>query len=232
MAYATLAQVKAAMQKTNTDGDVVITRILDAATRSIDRFCNRLDDGFIADLTASARYYSGDGRSFLLIDECVAITEVAVKDSASDTDYTAWTTPTTMMAGDGDWLPFSGDPKAPNFNDLPYDSLMIDPNGDYATFTSGLYAGRRGFRPTQSYGRSVPTVRTTARWGFSIAVPDDIQEACIMQSIIWYKRQQGAMASALASPELGVIELYRTLDPAVELILRMGRYIKPATGRR
>lgn len=230
MAYATLAQVKAAMQKTDTGDDAVITRILDAATRLIDRFCNR-PDGFEADSAESARYYSGDGRSFLLIDECVEITEVAVKDSASDTDYTAWTIPTTMMAGDGDWLPFSGDPKAPIFNDLPYDSLMTDPNGDYANFTGGLYSGRRGFRPTQSYGRSVPTVRVTAKWGFSVSIPDDIQEACMMQTMILYKRMQGSGASVLASAELGTIEVFRTLDPAVELILRMGRYIRPATGR-
>nr|NIQ88963.1 hypothetical protein [Deltaproteobacteria bacterium] len=206
---------------------------IEGASRAIDNFCNR-PDGFEAADNFTARFYSGTGRAFLLIDECVEISEVAVKDSVTDTAYTAWDTPTTMLAGDGDWIPFSGDRENPDFNSLPYDSLMVDPNGDESVFTSGDFTDpfARTTQRITSTGRMVPTVRVTAKWGYSINVPDSIKEACIMQASIWYKRLEGSMASNLANLELGELELFKTLDPAVELILRLGRYIRPATGRR
>ena len=230
--YTSLSELKARMQKTDTDADAFLPMIIDAASRAIDNFCNRSRDGFEASDHATARHLSGNGRAVLLIDECVEITAVAVKDAATDTAYTAWTTPTTNMAGDGDWLAFSGDPENPDFNSLPYDSLMVDLNGDYNAFTSGRYLGLRGFRPEGDVSRSVPTVEVTAKWGFAINAPDAIKEACAMQSMIWYKRMQGSGASVLASAELGAIELFRTMDPMVELILAAGRYVRPATGRR
>lgn len=229
--YTTLHQVKARIQKTNTDADAFLPQIIDAASRAIDRFCNR-PDGFEASDAATARYFTGNGKGYLLIDENVTVEAVLVKESPNETTYTAWITPTTPLAGDGDWIPFSGDPKAPNFNDLPYDAIMVDPNGDWSYFTGGRYTGRSGFRPMGIGERSVPTVMVLAKWGFAVDVPDDIKEACVMQAAIWYKRMQGAMASALANTELGVLDLYRTLDPAIEFILQRGRYMKVATGRR
>jgi hypothetical protein len=230
--YATLAEAKARMQKTDTDADDFLPMIIDAASRAIDNFCNRSQDGFEASDQAVIRYFTGNGRSVLLIDECVEITAVAVKDAATDTAYTAWNSPTTNLAGDGDWLAFTGDLENPDFNTLPYDALMVDINGDHNTFTSGRFLGLRGFRPEGDASRNMPTVRVTAKWGYAINAPMAIKEACIMQVIRWYKREQGAMASALASAELGTLELFRTLDPDFEFILALGRYVKPATGRR
>ena len=229
--YATLAEVKARMQKTDTDADAFLTGTIDAVSRAIDNFCNR-PDGFEASDAATARYLSGNGRAILLINECVEVTAVAVKDAVTDATYTAWITPTTNMAGDGDWLAFSGDPKDPDFNSLPYSALMTDLNGDYRTFTSGRFLGLRGFRPEGDASRSVPTVRITAKWGYSQNVPVPIKEACIMYVVRWYKREQGAMASVLASTELGTIEFFRTLDPDFNFITAFGRYVRPATGRR
>ena len=229
--YTTVEDVKRRVQKTDDEDDLTIFSLILAAENAIDNFCNR-PDGFLADATASARYYTGNGQAVLLIDECVAISEVAVKDAATDTSYTAWNTPTTNMANDGDWLAFSGDPENPDFNALPYDSIMVDPTGDESVFTSGRFLGLRGFRPEGSRGRSVATVRVTARWGYATTAPAEIAEAAAMQATIWYKRFQGSGASVLASPEMGTIELFRTLDPMVELILSAGRYVKPATGRR
>lgn len=232
MAYATIAEIKAQFQKTDNTHDAILGALLDAASRTIDRVCNR-PLGFEASDRATARYYPGNGKAFILIDEFIEATAVAVKDSPTDTTYEAWTTPTSNMAGDGDWMAFSGGPQWPDFTSLPYNALMVDPNGDQSAFTSGLYTGMRGFpRRTGSLRRQVPTVQVTARWGYSEDIPSDIKQACIMQSMIWFKRQQGSMAHALASDELGVLEVFSALDPAVELILRLGRYMKPPTGRR
>lgn len=231
--YETREALKAQMNKTNTDKDVTIDMILEAASRGIDRFCNR-PDGFNADDDAVSRIYRGSGRNWQNIDECVAVTLVEVKESVTVTAYTAWTV--------GDWIAMSGDPADPDFNSLPFDALMVDPTGDQAVFTGAIslddvYFGSAGI-PSSSRdlypGRraAAPTVRVTARWGYAAETPEPIRQACAMQAIIWYKRMEGAMASALANPELGTIELFKALDPAVEFLLSLGRYVKPATGRR
>ena len=232
MAYTTAVEVRARMQKTDAGDDAIITALIAAAERAINNFCNR-PDGFEADAAVSDRYYSGNGEGHLLIDECVEITAVAVKEDPTDTTYTAWTSPSGNMAGDGDWFACTGDREAPDFNALPYTMLMVDPNGDYTDFTGGAYSGLRGFRTVQTtVNRGLPTVRVTAKWGYSVAVPDEIREACAMQTMRWYKRMQGAMTSTLAIAELGTLEIYQTLDPDIEFILRLGRYRKPVTGRK
>ena len=231
MAYATIDEVKTDIGLTdaaNVDYDT-IERTIKAAEYSINRFCNR-PSGFLADTTAAARYYAGRGQPYLLIEECTEITEVAVKDSLTDTTYTAWDTPTSMMAGDGDWLPFSYDPRTPDFNSpdqlRPYTWIMVDVNSSYSDFTSGRYVGRHGFRPN-IVERWVPTVKVTAKWGFATIVPPDIKMATIMTAARWYKRLEGAMSDALASPEFGTLSYIQELDPDVKHILYGGRYVRP-----
>jgi len=232
-AYASVPELRAQISLTAETDDVELAMLLDSASRAINNYCNR-PDGFVSDPTASARYYTGDGGPYQRIDECTSITAVAVKDSASDDTYTAWSAPTTDFAGDGDWIPFAGDPERPIFNALargiPYTWLMTDPNGDYYSFTSGSYASRRGFRPTVTTRRGTPTVRITGRWGYSTSIPHTIKLAAIMQSARWHKRLQGGMASSIATPELGTIELFRQLDPDVAHLLRDGRYMRPSLG--
>jgi len=233
MAYCTVAELKSSMQKTDATDDVLLGRIIEGAERKINRFCNR-PDGFEADAVASARYYKGSGKAYQLIDECVEITVVAVKDAISDDDYTIWDNPTTMFAGNGDWYPGTGDPDNPQFNELPYTIVFVDPNGDQSWFTGEDGAMRkrgREVRGTSLLAR-VPTVRVTAKWGYSVAVPDDIQEACIMQSSRWYKRLQSSMADTLASADLGQLLYVQQLDPDIAGILLDGRYVKPGVGRR
>lgn len=223
MAYATAQDLRGQINKLSTASDVDLTAILSAAERTINLFCNR-PDGFVALTTATARIYAGSGGTYQSIDECVEISLVAVKNSPTDSTYTSWAA--------GDWIPFRGDPKDPNFNGLPYTMLMIDPTGDQAVFTGGKYNNLRGFRPDAISQRGVPTVQVTAKWGYSVAVPADIKEACIMQAARWYKRLEGAMSDALASAELGQLLYRQSLDPDIKMILVNGRYTKPVVGRR
>jgi len=233
MAYCTLAQVKDSMQKTDAGDDAIITRIIAGAERKINQFCNR-PDGFEADAAASYRYYMGSGKTYQLIDECVEIDSVAVKDAITDDTYEAWTAPSTNMAGDGDWFAGTGDPDDPDYNRLPYTILFIDPNGDQSWFTGeDLWMRKRGRQVRgRSYLARVPTVRVEAKWGYSVNPPDDVVEACIMQTARWYKRLQGAMADSLASADLGELMYVQKLDPDIAGILLDGRYVRPPTGRR
>lgn len=229
--YASVAQLRTEMNLSSTSDDATLQRLLDAATRTINRFCNR-PRGFDADATATARYYSGSGGPYQNIDECVEVEAVAVKDSPSDDEdsYTSWTVGTVGTTTDADMFPASGDPEQPDYTDTPYDLLIVGANGAYGAFTSGSFTSRRGFRPSTTIRRGVPTVEVTARWGFSDDTPDDILEACIMQAARWYKRLQSAMADATASADFGQLLFRKVLDPDIELILLAGRYVRPPVG--
>jgi hypothetical protein len=231
MAYALVTELADTIQLDNhaTETDN-LQRWLDAAEMSIDRFCNRAEDGFVAIAVATARYYHGKGEPHLLIDECIEITEVAVKDSATETTYTAWSTPTTMMAGDGDWIPYAGVPSRPYFGRLPYTALMTDPNGTYCVFTSGTFAHRGGFRPSSTTWRNVPTVKVTAKWGYATVVPAVIKQACIFQAARWYKRGSAGGADAMASGEMGTLLYVKALDPAIQMLLVESRMVRPLYG--
>lgn len=230
MAYASVAQLKAQIDLEAPTDDTIIGQYLTVAERLINRFCNR-SEGFEADSVATARYYNGSGKPYQMIDECVEISEVAMKDSVTDTSYTAWTTPTSNFASDGDWLAFGAGPNMPNFNALvqlkPYTGIMVDLAGSESIFISGKTSSRAGFRPSTTTTRSLPTVRVTAKWGYSALVPDTIFEATIMQAARWYKKLQGSMADTLANLDFGTLEFRRVLDPDIQLILVEGRYVKP-----
>jgi hypothetical protein len=219
--YATPAELRARIGKTATADDDVLEAILEAASRNIDRACNR-PDGFRATV-AAARLFTGLGKPYLYIDECIAISLVEVKDAPSDTTYTAWNTT--------DWIACRGDPRSPDFNSLPKDLLMVDPSGDESYFTQGTITTRGGY-PTQDVAHGTPTVRVTATWGFSATAPVDIKEAALMQAARWFKRFQSAMADVLASGELGTLLFRLSLDPDIRRILVDGRYVRPTIGRR
>ncbi len=138
--YATPEELRDQTNKTVTGDDVVLDTLLLAASQFVDRFTNH-PDGFEA-LTlaaATARPYTGSGKAVQWIDECVAVAEVRVKESVTDTTYTLWET--------ADWLTFTGDPEDPDFTSLPITGLMVAPAGTRAFFLSGRWAGLRGFPP-------------------------------------------------------------------------------------
>ncbi|MDD5517858.1 MAG: hypothetical protein PHV98_00720 [Candidatus Omnitrophica bacterium] len=227
-AYGTVTELKARTQIESTDAsrDTVLGAMLDAAKVLIDQLLNH-KDGFIALTVAVARYFPGSGKTYQWIDECVEISSVAVKDSASDTAFTAWTTPTDNFSGDGDWIAFAGTPQYPSYNVLPYTGLMIDPNGSYSLFNSGLFTTRGGFRPENESVRNVPMVKVTAKYGYSVTAPALIKEANLAQASRWYKKAQSAWADTLASAEMGTMMYTKKLDPDIETMLMESRYYRP-----
>jgi hypothetical protein len=233
--YADITEVKQQIEKNTTGADLYLPTIITAASRAIDRTCGRPDSFFVADAAASARVYVGSGLSYQSIDDCVEIASVSVKDSITDTTYTAWTSPSTAYAGDGDWYPGRGSVRRPRLNQLPYNLLFVDINGDYAIFTAGRYRQSRGFYgdafgPAR-LGRApgvMATVEVSAKWGWSVVVPAQIKEACIMQVARWYKRLEGSMSDSLASVDLGQMLYVQEVDPDVRGILYGGRFILPS----
>jgi hypothetical protein len=221
--YCTAAELRTQIEKTGTAGsgtDAALAVIIEAVSRTIDQYTNR-PDGFVALATGTARYYTGHGRPYLLIDECISISLVSVKDSATDTTYTDWAAT--------DWQAASGSPNDPDWNSLPYGMLVILPTGTYAVFTAGEFVTKRGFTPSSDVLRGTPTVKVTAKWGYAATVPAGIKQAAIALSARWYKQGQSAWADTMTSPELGAM-IYRKEN--VDIRMMLGRYVKPAIGMR
>lgn len=222
--YCSAAELRTQIDKTGTTGsgsDGNLNVIIEGVCAGIDNFCNR-PDGFLAVSVASARIYPGSGLSWQNIDECVEITLVAVKDSPSDSAYVSWAS--------SDWIAFNGNAESPDFNRLPYMGIMCDPNGSYNVFTSSIYTGLRGFKPSgEGYSHAVPTVQITARWGFALVTPAPIKQAAIALSSRWMKQGQSAWADTLASPELAQL-IYRRENADIRWMLESGRYIRPPIG--
>jgi hypothetical protein len=208
MAYGTLTALKRYLEKTDTGDDTALNSLMAAASTAIDRYCKR-PDGFIALSTATARTYVGSGKAYQMIDECTSITAVAVKDSIDETTYTTWATT--------DYDKAAGGAESPDFNRTPYTVLFVKPDGDYSTFTSGRMGRIRA-----------PTVQVTAKWGYAVSCPDEIETATMMQAARWWKRLQGAMADSLASPDMGMLMYLKQLDPDIQQILIGGGYVAVA----
>ncbi len=223
MSYATLAELKAQIDKDTSGDDTELQAILDAVTVAIDTFTNR-PDGFEA-AVASARTFAGPGGPWMWIDECTSVTLVEVKTSPTDTTFVTYTT--------DDWDSFSGDPLIPDFQRLPIQGLMITASGDLDDFTSGRFTGKRGFKPTKPTPFTTVTVRVTATWGYADTVPLQIKQACIIQSARWYKRGQSAWSDVLGTDDFGRLQLQNNrIDADLLFNLKQGRFIKPAIGAR
>lgn len=221
--YTTVQQVRATIGSiVSNTADNVIDRLITAVSRQIDRKCNR-PDGFVAASTATERFYAGSGTPVLYIDEAAAITAVAGKSSPSDADYTAWAAT--------DWIAFSGSAERPNYNRAPYNGLMTLPGGNYAWWASGGAPYRSGFRPhiddVMTSSRGLPTVRVTAKWGYALIVPPDIENATIIAVARLFKRGEGGFSDLLASGDFGALAVRAASAPEVDEILREGRYIRP-----
>lgn len=212
--YASIADLKAQVQTGDTDYDATFQLLLNAAAEAIDRFTNRTHkhDAFLADDEATARVYSAKSIHHLYIDECIEVTLVKVKDSATDTGYD------TSLAST-DWFVCRGSPERPIFNRTPYDLLILSSYGTQEPFTSGVFPFR-----------NVPTVQVTAKWGYAAYsnFPAVVKEATLVQASRWWKRSQSAWADTLASADMGTLMYQKVLDPAIQLMLVKSRLIRPS----
>jgi hypothetical protein len=226
MAYATVEELRGEIEKTGVTTDDKLQRLLDSTSDMIDKFCNR-PDGFLGDTTATARTYVGTGGAVQWIDECVEVSTVEVKDAPSDTTFVTWAA--------GDFFAATGDPDWPNLNKLPYTLIIVSATGNYNLFTSGTYTGLRGFRRAPM-GRGVPTVQITAKWGYSVSVPNVIKQACLTQASRWYQRGKSGWARAIGQPELGQLRfsgnVQSILDEDLRAMLVASRMVLPAVGAR
>jgi hypothetical protein len=202
--YATPIELRLHLDSWDDKWEPVIQYCLDSAADLIDKTCNR-GVSFVAAQTATTRQFVGSDTGSIFISDCMAVTQVETRSSASDA-YAALTA--------GTWLAFSGDPRYPDFNQTPYNGVML--------LSGGIFT-------RETYDRiALPTVRITARWGYADTVPPVIRQATIIQATRYFKRGQGAYADTLSTGDFSQLQYRKQLDPDVKAILTSARLIRPA----
>lgn len=188
--------------------DDLLTDLIKKASRRVDAYLKRKPGAFkvSADTT---RYFDGNGKSELwfrgqnaelaAVPTTVAVAEGGVVDSpaGSGGTYTAWAVTDFFLWPDNaleDGLPF----------------LKIVCN---------VQTGTKSF--FSPYPRAV---KITGRWGYSTAVPYEIQEAVEITCIRSWKRAQQAYADAGATSEFVRLQYVKELDPDVRTLLESARF--------
>lgn len=192
--YCTAVDVRATMTTsglTQVD-DTLLTELAKRASRMIDQYCGRPPGWFYADADTT-RYYHGSGCYEQRIDECASITSVSVDEVGDRIAYTAWVSGT-----DYDPLPFNA-----ALEGRPYTALGID-----ALISNKVY--------WYPWPRAVKIV---GKFGWGIAVPDDIKGIAVIQTIRWLKRAQQSFADVGAIVELGQVKYAQALDPEVAAMI-------------
>lgn len=221
--YATLAEVKAQPDITGTSNDIVLTALLDVASRLVDAYCNRIDDGFVAGGVSTERLFVGIGKTYCYIDEALSVDEVEIRYGVNE----EWE-PLAL----GTWAPFTGDGLRPDFNHAPYHGIALTgassqviPDGrvgnNYSDISYGLTSAN--FPP-------VPTLRVTAKWGYAATVPSVVKQATIIIATRMFKRGQSAWTDATANADLGQMVYTKEVDPDVKALLVLSRMTRPLYG--
>lgn len=201
--YCTNTEIKAAMPDDSADWsttyDAILTTIATRASRAIDHYTGRHAGAYYVSADET-RYFDGNDSYCLPIDELaaaptsVSVAETGDIDSSADSggSYTLWSASDYLLK------PYNAADQG-----VPYTELEIDSrNGSKSVWY--------GFQKA---------VKIAGKFGFATAIPDDIKQAAIIQSVRWFKRGQQAFQDGAAVPELSQMVYVKQLDPDVKAIL-------------
>ncbi len=127
--YASLTELKNILGVTSTTDDVMMRKILEAASRSIESYCNRV---FYS--VTSTKYFNG--AVTLWIPDLLSVTTLKTDEDGDGTFENTF----DGTAGTGDYIKY-GTGLEDSLNTFPYTRLEINPNGDYGSFASGVKRG-------------------------------------------------------------------------------------------
>jgi len=199
--YVTTAEFKAERPDTTWGStyDTLIASLCTRVSRYIDTLCLR-PAGYFKAGTAAAKYFNGNGRQELWVDDMaaaptiVAVAETGITDGAGGTggSYTTW------AATDYYCWPMNA---AADGN--PYTALVVDTiNGSKAMW----YGYPRG-------------VKITAQWGGYTTVPDDIHQVALAEVTRIYEKARQNYRDTGGIIELGKITYTKAIDPISALII-------------
>lgn len=131
--YASLSDLKTWLGRDDTDDDAILDGVLAAASRAVDKACDR----FFYQLPALTRTFTADGADYLSIPDLVSVSSIATDVDGDRVYETAWT------AGSYDLTPDNAADEG-----LPYTAIrtvILRPSFWFPTF-------RRGVRVTGTWG--------------------------------------------------------------------------------
>lgn len=196
--YADAAAIKSVMPDVpwGTGYDTILGTLATRASRLIDKACIRQPGEFATGTSGTVRYFDGSGGTCLWVDEMAAAPSKVEVAETGDRTNYTLWAPTDYIL----WP----------YNNPPYNRLDLDI----------LYGSK------YMWYCFPQSVKITAPWGYSIAVPDDLQQAVITQVVRWFKRGQQGFSDVGAIVELGQLRYVSKLDPDIELILESPGYMK------
>jgi len=198
--YVSVAEIKADMPDSDiesmSDYDTVLSEMITAASRLIDKEVGGGKDYFDVPTTDTIRYFDGSGEEEQYVDPMISLTSVSVSESGgrASSNYTDWTEDTDYYV----W-PY-------NYSALnkPIEKLIVD---NFAGSKGKFYSVKKG-------------IKVTGRFGYSDNPPDDIVQAVKITVMRWFMRSKQAYQDTSASAELGQLMYTKSLDPDVIEILK------------
>lgn len=166
---------------------------VDATLEQVILAASRQIDGLTGDVfsatTAETRVLSATATDHLDVPSLRAVTSL-LTDEDGDRVYE-----TTWLATDYDLEPFDA-----AYTNRPYTSIQLAPNG------------------RRTFPRGSRTVQITGNWGWA-AVPDAVEEACLILAIRLFKRKDAPYGIA-GTPGLGQTQLtIPSIDPDVRQLV-------------
>jgi hypothetical protein len=197
--YCTLAQVKAALRINDTVDDVLIETSIEAASREIDGFCERVFTS-----SSAVRVYRPIDAYSVETDDIQSLTTLKTDNDGSGTFSTTWdTTDFQLEPLNG----ISGGIKSPFY--------IIRAIGEYLF---PIYEPR-------NVNSNEASVQVTGVFGFA-TVPTAVKQACIILSMRQFKRYDSP-TGVMGFGDLGVLRVGR-VDPDVEKLLMPFRRMRTA----
>jgi len=123
--YASIADLKGILGVTSTTDDTIMRKILEAASRAIDNYCNRV---FITQ--TATKYF--DGAYTLWVPDLLSITTLKTDEDGDGTFENTFTTDDYLLYGVG---------LEDTLNTYPKTRLEISQDSDYGSFASGVKKG-------------------------------------------------------------------------------------------
>lgn len=206
--YVTLAEVRAVLYTdtiTYTGADTRIEKTVEAASRAIDKVCQRRFYKL-----PETRYYTADDGYIISVDDLTSISTLKTDDDGDGTYENTWTT--------GDYNLKHGDNYNALLDDKPYTEIEVSEQSDYS-FPKNVKKG------VQIYGGFGYTASTN-----SLNCPATIHDACLITVHRLFKRHdiplgvQGGGNAQLGQSPIVIPRI--TLDPDVmDLLSPYVRYV-------
>ena len=200
--YTNISDVKADMPdsplfaSTSQTYDGVITGMITAASRLIDKEVGGWVNYFNPSTVDETRYFDGNGEEEIYIDPMVTLTSLSVAESGgrAASDYTAWTLNTDFYILPANYSSWS----------TPIMGFAVDND-----------SGCKGV-----FTRSRKALKVVGVFGYSAYPPDDIRQACKITAVRWFMRAKQGWQDASANAAIGELIYAKALDPDVLELLR------------